>query len=77
MHKVFIHYIKHHETVSKEEMAIKIKKLRATKKAEDEMDESNKIFYGLMMSFKLDKEQKRAMAQYQKDLHPIYREYKE
>lgn len=77
MHKLFVHYCKHKSTITKEEIAIKTKKLRSTKKAEGEMDEADRLFYGLMMSFKLDKDQKKEMGQLSIDLEPIYKEYKE
>ncbi|CAI2387074.1 unnamed protein product [Moneuplotes crassus] len=76
-HKLFMQYNKMSKRVSREEIAAKMKKLKATKKAANELNGNEEIFYGLLLALNLDKDQKRSLAESQEYMHSIFTEYQE
>ena len=76
MHKVFLHFNFYRKLVSKEEVSLKMKKLRATKKAITELEGEEKLFYELLLVLSLDKDQKKKINMLQLELDGIALEYK-
>lgn len=58
-HRAFICHAKLWKHFDKETIAEKMKKLKATKKAQLELCEEEKIFYNFLLAVNLDKEQKK------------------
>jgi hypothetical protein len=75
IHKVFIHFNKYSKKIAKEEISQKLKKLKVTKKAINELDGEEKMFYDLLLSINLTKEQKKESNAYFKELDGIVEEY--
>lgn len=75
IHKVFIHFNKHSKKISKEEISQKLKKLKVTKKAINELDGEEKMFYDLLLSINLTKEQKKESNVHFQELDGIVEEY--
>lgn len=75
VHKCFIYYGKYRRKITKEEFAIKMKKLKATKKAMSELEGEDKLFYELLMALNLDKEQKKQMKVHSNELDIITEQY--
>jgi len=74
-HKPFIFHIKHRKTVSKEELSAKMKKLKATKKAASELNEKDRLFYTLLTTIDLTKEQKKLFKIKSEELNNIVGQY--
>lgn len=70
-----MHYNKMSGLLTKEEIAVKMKKLKATKKAASELQSEEEIFYGLALALNMTKEQKKRMAESQAEMDKIYRDY--
>jgi hypothetical protein len=75
IHKVFIHYNKYGKKISREEVSQKVKKLKVTKKAVNELEGEEKMFYDLLLSLNLTKEQKKESHVYFQELDGVVDQY--
>ena len=72
---MFIHYNKHSKKIPKEEISQKLKKLKVTKKAVNELEGEEKMFYDLLLAVNLDKDQKKESNIHFQELDGIVEEY--
>jgi hypothetical protein len=76
VHKLFIHHNKFRKTVPREEITQKMKKLKVTKKAQNELEGEEKLFYELLVTMDLDKDQKKKSNILLNELDCISEQYK-
>jgi len=76
IHKIFIFYTNKRKQISKEELAQRIKKLKATKKAATELSEEDRLFYEFITKINLTKEQRRLFKGKTEELEEISLKYK-
>lgn len=74
-HKPYINYVRQKRLIPKEEITEKFKRLKMTKKANDELSDKEKIFYGLLTTLDLDKEQRKMFKLKVKELENITDQY--
>lgn len=70
-----MHHNKMSFEIPKDEIAIRMKKLKATKKAEKELSGRDEIFFGLLLALNLDKDQKKKILESQTEMQGIFKEY--
>lgn len=75
MHKVFIYHNKYSKKITKEEFKERMKKLKATKKAAAELNDQDKIFYELLITIGLTKDQKKDFRGLRSELDTITDQY--
>ena len=74
-HKPFVNLIKQKEQTPKEVISEKLKRLKATKKASNELSDPEKVFYNLILAIDLDKEQNKMFKLKNKEMSNLLDQY--
>lgn len=72
-----IHYSKYKKRIPKTEFLERMKRLKATKKAANELNEADKLFYEFLISIGLTKEQSSKLKGLNNDLDVITEQYQQ
>jgi hypothetical protein len=77
MHKIIIHHNKFKRKIPENEFSEKLKRLKVTKKAVNELQNEDRLFYEFFMTLDLNKEQKKQCKSLSGELDVISEQYEQ